>query len=143
MPVQPYIPYVPTNLFAMPLVTMTVQTGANEDWVSAIRYTVDASTMDPPPLEDPQLDLRGIRFEMEVRPTVPSHDVVITASTDDGSLTIGFEPDYGFFLFRVPWAVMQKQFPGHYAGEVRGTDAFGTRRVIVVELEIVEGVVRP
>lgn len=127
----------------MPLVTLNVQTGTNEDWVSAIRYTVDPATIDPPPLEPPQLDLRGIRFEMEVRPTVPSHDVVITASTDDGSLTIGFEPDYGFFLFRVPHETMRQQFPGTYAGEVRGTDAFGTRRVIVVDLEIVEGVVRP
>lgn len=134
---------VPTNLFAMPLVSMNVQTGTNEDWISAIKYIVDSSTISPPPPEDPQLDLRGIRFEMEVRPTVPSNDVVLTASTDDGTLTIGMDPDFGFFLFHLPHETMIEMFPGPYSGEVRGTDGFGTRRVIEIVLEIVQGVVRP
>ena len=130
---------VQTNLFAMPLVSMSVQTGTNEDWISAINYIVNDSAGG----FLSQLDLRGIRFEMEVRPTTPSHDVVITASTDDGTLTIGADPDCGFFLFHVPVIKMSMVFPGTYVGEVRGSDGFGMRRVIDVALEVVEGVVRP
>jgi hypothetical protein len=132
---------VQTNLFAMPLVSLSVSTGTNEDWISAIQYLVQSSTV-PPPATLPQLDLRGIRFEMEVRPTITSNDVILTASTDDGTLMIGAAPDIGFFLFHIPIDSMSEMFPGNYVGEVRGEDGFGMRRVIDIALEIVEGIVR-
>ena len=49
-----------TNLLAMPLVQLVVETGNNEDWVDSLKYVVDEE--DP----DVQLDIREINFFMEI-----------------------------------------------------------------------------
>jgi hypothetical protein len=133
----PTPPPVQTNLLAMPLIDMTVQTGTNEDWISAIKYLVDDGTTNPP-----QMDLRGITFNMEVRATIESHDVVLTASTDDGTIMIGMSPDYGYLLFNIPLKMIAQLIPGTYVGDVVGADGLAVRRVIVIDLQIVEGITR-
>lgn len=127
-----------TNLLAMPLVQMSVFTGTNEDWIDSIKYVVDTGDEDPP-----QLDIRGIYFEMEVRRGTPEHEVVFSANTDDGTLAIGSDPDYGFLLINISHKVMLEQAPGMYVADIVGTDAHNIRRCVVIDLEIVHGVTRP
>jgi len=55
---------MPTNILAIPKVTLDAVTGNNEDWIDSLKYLVevDGGTIDT----YPQLDLRGIRFEIRV-----------------------------------------------------------------------------
>ena len=87
-----------SNLLAIPLIKLVVQTGDNEDWIDPILFLVNDG-LDPP---QTQVDLRGIAFEMEVRRDEPVHEVVITASTENGMLMIGEVPDYGYLIIQVP-----------------------------------------
>ena len=129
-----------TNILALPLVTMSVQTGNSEDWIDSIKYTVEQSTGS---VDDwPQLDLRGIDFEMEVRRTSKDHEVIINANTTDGTLAIGAPPEVGFLLICVPYAQMKYKFAGLYVGDVRAS-AEGERRIIIqFDLEIFEGITK-
>jgi hypothetical protein len=128
---------VPTNLLAMPLVTIQVETGTNEDWIDALKFLVDDGSEDPP-----QLDLTGIDFSMEVRRTPPDHEVVLTASTALGTLGVGNPPDFGFLLINIPMAEMRGQQPGKYVADITGTDGQDIRRCVVIDLEIVWGITR-
>jgi hypothetical protein len=125
-----------TNLLAMPLVQMSVLTGNNEDWIDSILYTVDV-------IDAPQLDLRGIRFDMEVRRQAPANEVVIRASTENATLAVGEPPNWGYLLINVPHDKMKIQSVGSYVADVIGTDEQYQRVVIQMTLEIVEGITRP
>jgi hypothetical protein len=126
-----------TNLLAIPLVSIEVQTGTNEDWVDSLLFLVDGS--DP---SQPQLDLRGIYFEMEVRRQPEDHEVIIRASTKDGTLLIGDPPNFGFLIINVPMAMVTGELPGIYYADIRGSDDENTRVVVEIDLEIVEGITR-
>ena len=126
-----------TNLLAMPLAILQVQTGTNEDWIDSVKYVVDTGETDPP-----QLDIRGILFEMEVRRQTDDHEVVISATTEDGTLSIGEAPDFGFFLFNIDKEVMKRQTPGKYVADVVGIDAEFRRVTIQIDLTIFEGITR-
>jgi hypothetical protein len=128
---------VPTNLLAMPLVSMQVETGTNEDWIDSLEFLVDDGSATPP-----QLDLTGIAFAMEVRRTPPDHEVVLTASTALGTLAVGNPPDFGFLLINIPLADMRGQQPGSYVADIVGTDGHSTRRCVVIDLEIKWGITR-
>lgn len=127
-----------TNLLAMPELAISIETANNEDWIDSIVYLLNST--DP---SAPQLDIRGIRFEMEIRRAIPNHEVVIHASTDDGMLATGAPPNFGYLLINIPHEIMKVMTDGDYVGDVVGTDEFVTRRVISITLTIDEGITRP
>lgn len=130
-----------TNILSIPLTRMTVLTGNNEDWYESIKYVVGA---DSEPNVDllPQLDLRGVEFEMEVRHKSTDHEVVLAANGGNRRLGIGPFPNYGFLLIQVPIDAMKPQLPGSYVADVVATDGSYTRKVIEMDLTIVEGITR-
>jgi hypothetical protein len=127
-----------TNLLAMPLVNLTVITGTNEDWIDSILFLADDGSGDPP-----QLDLTGISFAMEVRHTTPEHEVVIRASTADGTLMVGVPPNYGYLLIKIPHELMLTVVPNQYVADIVGWDDVSQRRCITIDLEVAYGVTRP
>src|SRR5262245_49477154 len=126
-----------TNLLAMPLVNVIVVTGNNEDWLDSIKYVVDDGGGDLDAM--PQLDLTGIQFDMEVRRLPPDAEVIIRASTKDGTLAVGQSPNTGFLLINVPHAVMKYQRPDNYVADIVGSDGDNVRRIVEIALEIVYG----
>lgn len=126
-----------TNLLAMPSLPMIIETGTNEDWVDSIQFLVDIGTG----LFD-QLDLRGIAFEMEVRRAPPDHEVILTATTDDGTLAIGEPPDFGFLLINIGADSMKVRQPGDYVGDIVGTDDHSRRVIATFDLTIIQGITR-
>jgi hypothetical protein len=130
-----------TNVLALPLVALTVATGTNEDWINSLKFVVnDGSSSDPNQL--PQLDLRGITFEMEIRRNAVEHEVILSASTKDGRLIIGPPPDFGYLLVYVPIEDMKIRKPGSYVGDIVGSDDVNSRVCVQISLEIVEGITR-
>lgn len=124
----------------LPLAALTIETGTNEDWIDSLLFLVpdgggDISTY-------PQLDLRGITFEMEVRHRSDEHEVVINASTTNGMLKIGAYPDVGYLLIGIDVETMSKRQAGDYVGDVVATDASFTRRILTFDLNLVEGITR-
>ena len=135
------MPSTGTNILALPLVTATIITGNNEDWVDTIQYTVDNGSGAPSSF--PQLDLRGIDFLMEIRHQAADNEVVIQASTMDGTMAIGAPPNYGFLIIYVPLAeVMMYKEPGSYVGDIVAMDGNFTITAIQINLTIFEGVTR-
>lgn len=131
---------MPSNLLAIPICELVVETGTNEDWVDAIKFIVDdGSDM---PEEMPQLDLRNIHFEMEVRRSAPDHQVVVNASSDDGSIMVGDAPDFGFLIIHVDLEEMKIQQPGQYVADIIGTDDSAQRVIATIDLTIVQGITR-
>lgn len=128
-----------TNILAMPLVQLVVDTGTNEDWVDSIKFLVDTGV---PEADMPQLDLRGIVFEMEVRRAAPDHEVILDATTEDGSLVIGDPPDFGYLLINIPNDDMKAIQPGNYVADIVGHDPEFQRVVVQIALDIVEGITR-
>jgi hypothetical protein len=129
-----------TNLLAMPLVELVVDTGTNEDWVDSIKYLVGDGGS---PETFVQLDIRGISFEMEVRRAPPNHEVIISASSANGMLVTGTAPDYGYLLINIPNSEMKNQTPSTgYVADIVGTDAEHRRRVVTISLTISEGITR-
>ncbi len=132
-------PVVTTNLLALPLLSLTIETGNSEDWIESIKYIVDTGDSDE---NKPQVDLRGIDFEMEIRRSSKGHEVVINASSDDGSIAIGEPPDFGYLIINVGFAEMQQMQAGQYIGDIRGKDDRYTRICIQINLTIFDGITR-
>jgi hypothetical protein len=126
-----------TNILALPLVQMTVNTVNNEDWIDTVTYLVDDGTTNPPPL-----DLTGIHFQMEVRHKIDDAEVVIEASTDDGRLAIGDYPNYGTLIIQVDDSKMRTLRVGSYVGDILATDETYTRTAIQFTLNVDEGSTR-
>ena len=100
-----------SNLLAIPLIKLVVNTGNNEDWIDPILFLVSDAVPDTTPTN--QLDIRGIKFLMEVRRDQLSHEVVMTASTENGMIAIGEMPDYGYLIIQVPMAEVRPISPAH------------------------------
>jgi hypothetical protein len=132
-------PAVTTNLLALPLLALVIETGNSEDWIESIKYVVDTGAA---PEVLPQVDLRGIEFEMEVRRTSQSHEVVITASSTDGSIAIGEPPDFGYLIINVGFDEMKPLQAGKYIADIRGKDGRYTRICIQIDLAIFDGITR-
>ena len=127
-----------SNLLAMPLVTMSVETGTNEDWVDSLLFFVGTEETGP------QLDLTGIAFEMEVRRRADDAEVLVRASTVNGKLAIGDAPNFGYLLINVPHQEMvQFHAPAQYVADIIGKDELYTRRVVAIDLTLNKGVTRP
>jgi hypothetical protein len=132
---------ISTNVLALPLIQVQARIHNTESWVDSIKYLVGS---DPDITLLPQLDLRGITFDMEVRRLPDLREVVLSASTDDGKLMIGEPPDVGFLIIQIPRAEIMGSLSssGDYIADVRASDAEYTRVVIEMTLEIVEGITR-
>jgi len=126
-----------TNVLALPLASMEIETGTNEDWIDVVLYLIDTDDF-----EGPQLDLRGIRFAMHVRRAPPEHEVIIEATTENRQLRIGTAPDFGYFIIWVPHSEMRNKIPGSYVGDVVAMDGIHRRVFIQFTLNIVEGITR-
>jgi hypothetical protein len=131
-----------SNVLALPLIAISVETGNNEDWVDSLKFVVDPrdGTSDPEGWD--QLDLRGIIFDMEIRRAATDHEVLFAASTNNGTIKIGTPPDFGFLIIQVPHAEMQNQKAGDYVGDIVGRDDLWRRVAIRISLAIVEGVTK-
>jgi hypothetical protein len=131
-----------TNILALPLVQASIETGTNEDWIDSIRYLVDPDDDAVDPVDWPQLDLRGINFEMEIRRSPTDHEVILNASIVDGTLAIGAPPNFGFLLINVPLHDIKHIFAGEYVGDIRASVGAVMRIAIQIELTIIEGVTK-
>ena len=129
-----------SNLLAIPLIKIVVNTGNNEDWIDPILFLVSDTVPDTTP--ENQLDIRGIKFLMEVRRDQLSHEVVMTASTENGMIAIGEMPDYGYLIIQVPMAEVRPNQPGAYVADIVGDDGVNNRVVVQIDLNIVDGVTR-
>lgn len=125
-------------LLAMPLIQLNIEVSSNEDWLDSILYCV------PPPTDPtaPQLDLRGIDFELEIRRSPEDHEVVLSCSTSDGSIEIGLAPNYGYLIIFKQREFMQTLTPGVYVGDIVGNDGAYQRRTATIALTIDEGITR-
>ena len=122
--------------------SVSMLTGNNEDMIESILFAIGgtgSTTLNVPPN---QLDLRGIEFNMYVRRSATDHEVLMTASTDDLSLAIGAFPNVGFLLFYIPIDQMKIRQPGIYVADVVASADKYTRRCLVIDLTIVEGITR-
>lgn len=131
----------PTNLLAMPSVDITVITGNNEDWIDSVVFLVDDGSGNVAGMS--QLDLTGIQFDMELRANVPDNEVYIRASTTDNTLRIGDPPEFGYLIIGISHETMKMIPAGTFIGDIVGTDSMSVRRVIGIDLQVVEGVTRP
>jgi hypothetical protein len=126
-----------TNILALPMTQLAIQTSNNEDWVDSIMFMV--GTDDPAATPTDQLDLRGITFDMEVRRTLGDAEIILAASTDTGTLQIGLPPDFGFLIINIPIVDMQSLSAGVYVGDITGRDGIYTRVAVQFTLTIVQG----
>lgn len=143
-PTPPYgspatMPSTSTNILALPLVEAVIVTGNNEDWVDTFQFLVDNGSGAPGTY--PQLDLRGIDFQMIVRRQLGDHEVIVEASTADGSMAVGAPPNYGFLILYVPLeGVMEYKSAGTYVADIVASDGNFTITTIQIALTIFEGV---
>jgi len=128
-----------TNILALPLALLEVETGNNEDWIDSVKYLVGDA---PPDEEPPQLDLTGIEFEMEVRRAAGDHEVILSASTKAGGLSIGAPPNTGYLIISIPVTTMKPIRAGEYVADIVATDGTYTRRCIEIALTVKEGLTR-
>jgi hypothetical protein len=131
----------PTNVLALPLVSFVVETGTNEDWIDTIKFVVDDGSS-PDVNNLPQLDIRGITFDMEIRRSTSSHEVILAASTKDGRMIIGHPPDFGYLIINILVDEMKTRLPGSYVGDILASDELNSRVCAEVALTITEGVTR-
>jgi hypothetical protein len=135
------MPSTGTNILAMPIVQIDVETGNNEDWVDVLQWTVDNGSGTPATF--PDLDLRGIAFEMMVRRSATDSEVIIAASTLEGTMAVGAPPNIGFLIWYVPLdEVMQYKEPGSYVGDIVAMDGNFVITVVQMNLTIFEGISR-
>lgn len=145
-PTPPYgfpktMPSTSTNILALPLVVANIITGNNEDWVDTFEFTVDNGSGAPGTF--PQLDIRGIDFWMIVRRQAGDHEVIIEASTMDGSMAVGAPPNYGFLILYVPLdGVMEYKEAGSYVGDILAIDGNFSVTTIQFDLTIYEGITK-
>jgi hypothetical protein len=131
-----------TNILALPQAQLGITTGTNEDWLDSVEYVYDDGSGNPD-TQWPQLDLRGIKFWLQVRPNAVAAEVDIEGTTDDGTLLIGAYPEVGFLIFNVGEPIMRNLVPGSsYVADVVATADGYTRVTLQIDLTIVQGITR-
>lgn len=128
------------NVLALPHALVQIQTGNNEDWIESFKFVVDDGSIDATLM--PQFDLRGMRFEMEVRRKSTDHEVVLSATTDNQKLSIGAYPNYGFLLLNISINEMKSKTAGSYVADMIASDEQFSRNCMTITLDIVQGVTR-
>jgi hypothetical protein len=126
-----------TNVLALPFAHLIIEVANNQDWVDSLVYLVTSETETPS-----QLDLRGLDFEMHIRRWPQDNEVVLSASTAAGSLSIGAAPNFGHLIIFVRETVMRQQWAGKYVGDVVARDRNFERRCLTIDLAITEGITR-
>jgi hypothetical protein len=126
-----------TSALAIPLAHLVIAVANNEDWVDSLVYVYD-STADPPP----QMDIRGLAFQMYIRRTPPDNEVILSASTEAGSLVTAAPPNSGYLIIYIPRDTMREVWPGAYVGDVRVSDGTYERVCLTIDLTIIEGITR-
>ena len=122
-----------TNILSLPLVSLTVTTGTNEDWIDSIQFTQDDGIT--------PVDLTGIIFSMEVRRLAGDNDVLIFGSTADGKLLSGGVGE-SFLLINVPRDIMEQVEARSYVADIVA-EADGISRVIIqLVVEVFQGITR-
>jgi hypothetical protein len=129
-----------SNVLALPLVQVSIVTGNNEDWVESFKFVVDDGSNSVDTM--PQLDIRNMQFEMEVRRLAADNQVLLCASTEDLKLSYGVVPNYGFLLLNIPLSEMQQHSAGDYVADMVAKDEVFTRKCMSISLTIVQGVTR-
>jgi hypothetical protein len=134
------MPSTGTNILALPLVQTVIATGNNEDWVDCLQFLVDNKSGNQASF--PQLDLRGIDFEMAIRRGPGDAEVIIEASTADGTMAVGAPPNIGFLIWYVSYAdVMQYKEAGDYVGDIIALDGNFIRTCVQINpLTIFQGI---
>jgi hypothetical protein len=129
-----------SNILALPLAFVSIETANNQDWIESFKYVVD----DGSGIVDgmPQLDLRGIAFEMELRRSRDDHEVLIHATTDNHQLAIGAFPNYGFLLLDVSVDEMKMITAGNYIADIVARNGEYQRKAMELTVVITEGVTR-
>jgi hypothetical protein len=131
-----------TNILALPLAQMSMLTGNNEDLIESVLFTIGGTGSLTTGVPADQLDLRGIDFDMYVRRSATDNEVLMTASTDDLTLSVGAFPNVGFLLFYITRDQMKLRLPGTYVADVVASADNYTRRCLVINMTIVEGITR-
>lgn len=129
--------YANSNVLAIPLAHVVMETTNSADWVDSLVYVV---TEDPPPY--PQMDLRGIHFEIMLRRRPPDSEVILSGSSLTGELTVGAAPNYGHLIWYFSRSTMKNLWPGQYVGDVVASDQRFSRVVLTVDLTLIQGVTR-
>jgi hypothetical protein len=124
-----------TNVLALPLAQATIATGNNEDWIDAFEYVTGDATPLP-------LDIRGINFQLIVRRFPDDPEVIVWASTEDNTIQVGTTPNYNFLIINVPYSTMKTRTPGTYVADMLASDGTWQRRVMNINLQIVDGVTK-
>jgi hypothetical protein len=127
-----------SNVLSLPLVNISFEVNNSEDWLDSIMYVVLNADGTP----GPQMDLRGINFEMELRRSPPEHEVILQASSNLGTLTVGSPPDIGYLIWAIPLSTMQYILPGTYVGDVRASDDQFHRVCLTLDVIINQGITR-
>jgi hypothetical protein len=137
------------NVLALPLAHVVFEVSNNEVWVDSLRYVVEPNGSPPPEtetpprvIERPQLDLRGIAFEMQLRRRPQDNEVVLQGGTTDGMLSVGAAPNWGHLIFYVPEVMMRRIWPGQYVGDVRASNARFERVCLTLDVTVLEGITR-
>jgi hypothetical protein len=136
------------NVLALPLAHVVFEVANNEVWVDSLRYVVTESGSSPEPEPErlasarPQLDLRGIAFEMQLRRRPQDNEVVLQGGTSDGMLSVGAAPNWGHLIWYVPEVMMRRIWPGQYVGDVRASNARFERVCLTLDVTILEGITR-
>jgi hypothetical protein len=129
-----------TNVLALPLAQATIVTNNNEDWIDSFDYRVG------PPVDDPStappLDLTGIKFTMMARRQPDDAEVIVLASTEQGTIMIGPPPDSNFLIIDVPLATMRTRAPGIYVADMVAADEVYQRTIMQIELTIIDGITK-
>jgi hypothetical protein len=123
-----------TNVLALPLAHLVIETSNNEDWIDTLVVMVSDSG---PPLE--QMDLHGISFTMHLRRRPEIHEIVLDASTKTWRIYIGSPPDIGYLIFYVRREVMQTLWAGKYVGDIVANDKDYERVCMTVDFTVIEG----
>jgi hypothetical protein len=129
-----------SNILALPHALVNIETGNNEDWIESFKFVVDDGSGEPDSM--PQLDLRGIAFEMEVRRRPKDHEVLLSASTENLRLSIGAFPNVGFLLLNIPVDEMKVITATEYYADIVATDETYQRKCMTITLNVIEGVTR-
>lgn len=118
-----------TNLLLLPVVSLEVMVGTNEDWIDGLAFY--DNNMNP-------LALDGIEFRMTLRHLIDDATAPITASTTDGDLVTSSN----VFNFNVLVTTMSEVPPADYVMDVIGI-ADGHQRIIMQgAVTVFEGVTR-
>jgi hypothetical protein len=130
--------YGHTNALAIPFAHVVMEAYTNEDWVDSLVYLVT----DPGSEPYPQMDLRGIEFEIMLRRRPADNEIILGGSSLSGSLTVGAAPNYGHLIWYFSRDVMSRLWPGQYVGDVVASDPRLKRVVLTVDLTLIQGITR-